>query len=53
METFLVLNGAELAASAPEQENMILGVASGTMEREAFTQWVRAHVIQRDQLDSV
>jgi death on curing protein len=45
METFLVLNGHELAASVDEQEQTILQVAAGTTNREAFEEWVRAHVI--------
>jgi death-on-curing protein len=45
METFLVLNGHELSSGTDEQEQIILQVAAGTMKREAFTEWVRAHVI--------
>jgi death-on-curing protein len=47
METFLVLNGHELDAMIDEQERIILQVASGAMGREAFTHWLRAHVIQQ------
>jgi death-on-curing protein len=46
METFLVLNGHELACASDAQERVILQVAAGTMKREAFTAWVRAHVIE-------
>ncbi len=47
METFLVLNGYEIKASVDEQERVILQVASGEMGREAFTEWLRAHVVPR------
>ena len=47
METFLVLNGHEIAASVDEQERVILGVAAGTISREDFTVWVRSHLIGR------
>ena len=44
METFLLMNGHELAADVDEQEHVIFAVASSTMEREEFTEWVKAHV---------
>lgn len=44
LETFLVLNGHELAASVDEAEAMILGVAAGECERETFRAWLAAHV---------
>jgi death-on-curing protein len=44
MEVFLVLNGLELTESVDEQERTILGVASGTLSREAFTRWLAARV---------
>jgi death-on-curing protein len=47
METFLVLNGWELNAGVDEQEAVILGLAAGTMEREAFTAWVQSHLRHR------
>ena len=47
METFLVLNGYEIEASVNEQEQVILQVASGAMGREAFTEWLRAHIVPR------
>ncbi|QDZ39327.1 type II toxin-antitoxin system death-on-curing family toxin [Euhalothece natronophila Z-M001] len=43
METFLILNGWEIEASIDEQENIILGVASGKVDRETLTQWLREH----------
>lgn len=44
METFLVLNGWELIASVDVQEQVILSLAAGQMEREQFTAWVASHV---------
>ena len=37
METFLVLNGFEIEASVDEQERVILAIASGQMDRAAFS----------------
>ena len=47
METFLVVNGYELDASVDEQEAVILKLASGKLDRDGFTNWVREHTIQR------
>jgi death-on-curing protein len=47
METFLVLNGYELNATVEDQERTILGLAAGTVGREAFTEWVRAHFVEK------
>jgi death-on-curing protein len=47
METFLVLNGYELAAAIDEQESLVLAVAAGEMKREELTAWVRAHAVPR------
>jgi len=44
MEVFLFLNGFEITASIDEQERTILQVASGEMDREPFTAWLRDHV---------
>jgi death on curing protein len=38
METFLVLSGKEIAAPVDEQEQAILQLAAGAMEREEFTE---------------
>ena len=43
METFLVINGYQLSASVDEQESIILQLASGTLNRDAFTNWIREH----------
>lgn len=45
METLLVLNGKEIAAGVEEQEKVILHLAAGQIEREAFTEWLRAHIV--------
>jgi death-on-curing protein len=47
METFLVLNGFEIEAAVEDQEKVILQVASGKWDREAFTAWLRSHVIEK------
>jgi death-on-curing protein len=44
LETFLVLNGWELAAGVDEQEEVILRLAAGRMKREEFTAWVQSHL---------
>ena len=45
METFLVLNGYELAAPVDEQERVVLAVAAGEMGREELAAWLRLHAI--------
>lgn len=47
METFLILNGWELAAGVDEQEQVFLQLAAGSLEREEFTSWVQSHLQQR------
>jgi death-on-curing protein len=47
METFLVLNGWELAAAVDEQEQVILRLAAGSLKREEFTVWVQSHLQSR------
>jgi death on curing protein len=46
MEAFLVLNGFEISAAVNEQEQIILSVASGKMERADFAEWLRTHVVK-------
>lgn len=41
--TLLLLNGFDLVATVDEAEATILGVASGSMSREALDAWFRAH----------
>jgi len=38
----LLFNGFGIDASVDEQESVILAVAAGEMEHEAFTSWVRS-----------
>ncbi len=45
MEIFLLLNGCELLGDIDEQEQAILRLASGAFARDAFTEWVRRHVV--------
>ena len=47
MEVFLILNGYEIDASVDEQEEIILQLAAGELERMAFAEWLRAHVVER------
>jgi death-on-curing protein len=49
METFLVLNGFEIDASVDEQERIILQVASDELERDEFTAWLGAHIVETRQ----
>lgn len=45
VEVFLVLNGHQLDAGIDDAERMILGVAAGVIDREAFAKWIREHLI--------
>jgi prophage maintenance system killer protein len=47
MEIFLLLNNFEIQSSVDEQERIVLQVASGEMDREAFTVWLRDHVVPK------
>ncbi len=40
MEVFLLLNGYEIRADVDEQESVILSIAAGQMDRDAFTVWL-------------
>lgn len=44
MEVFLVRNGAELNASVDEQEKVMLELATGNLDREAFVEWIGHHL---------
>lgn len=46
MVLFLDINGYDFVDNLDEQERVILAVAGSTMEREEFTEWVRAHVVK-------
>lgn len=45
LEIFLVLNGAEIRAAVDEQEQVVLAVAQGTLDRVGFLAWLEAHVV--------
>ena len=49
MEIFLILNGFEIEASIDEQEQIIVGVASGKVKREALKDWLALHIVNLDQ----
>ncbi len=42
--TLLLLNGFDLVATVDEAEATILGVASGSLSRDALEAWLRTHV---------
>jgi death on curing protein len=44
METFLVLNRLEIKAVVDEQERVILALAAGELDRDAFTNWLQQSV---------
>ena len=50
METTLVLNGFELSAKVEAAEAAVLAVASGKLNRDALTRWVRANQQSLDSL---
>jgi death on curing protein len=43
MATFLLLNGADIAATVDEQEHLMLDLASGRMSRSDLVAWLREH----------
>lgn len=45
-EIFLIWQGLEIAASVDEQERVILAIASGTVNRQAFAEWLQHHVTE-------
>jgi len=44
MEVMLMLNRYELTASNESTEAVVLAVASGTLDRQALTEWVREQI---------
>jgi death-on-curing protein len=44
METFLVLNGTEVAAPVDEQERLMRDLAAGRISRGHLADWLRQHV---------
>ena len=47
MEAYLVINGKEIKASVDEQENIILGLAANRFDRNAFTEWIKLHIVNK------
>jgi len=46
MEVFLILNGFQIHASADEQEQIMLGLASGNLSREQLVTWLHDHIVR-------
>jgi len=44
MEAFLQLNGHELSAPVGEQQEVLLKLAAGNLQRDEFTSWISDHV---------
>jgi death-on-curing protein len=44
LEVMLMLNGYELTASKESTEAVVLAVASGTLDRQAWTEWVKEQI---------
>lgn len=44
---FLDLNGVELVAPPQALERTVLGVAAGSMSKDALIDWMRAHAVPR------
>jgi death-on-curing protein len=47
MEVFLVLNGREIEANVDDQEQLILAVASGQLDRLGLEKWLLEHTTIR------
>jgi death-on-curing protein len=43
MATFLMLNGYDIAATADEQEQLILDLAAARLRREDLAVWLQDH----------
>lgn len=44
METFLVLNGAEIDAPIGDQERIMPDLAAGRIDRSQLVDWLRQHL---------
>ncbi|MCL6476746.1 MAG: type II toxin-antitoxin system death-on-curing family toxin [Firmicutes bacterium] len=42
---FLRLNGYDLSASAEDKYRMFMGIASGGVSEDQFTDWIREHLV--------
>jgi len=50
METFLLLNGFEINARVDDQERIILSLAAGQLDRDAFVLWLKEHTTKARRL---
>jgi death-on-curing protein len=48
METFLILNGFELAADVNEQERLLFDLAAGKITRQELAAWLGDHITNKD-----
>lgn len=48
METFLILNGFEIAADVNEQERLLLDLAAGKITRQELAAWLGDHITIKD-----
>lgn len=46
---FLGRNGYELRAPVDESEAIVLGIADGSINRDAFAKWIRVHMVRKRQ----
>lgn len=46
MYTFLALNGLEISASQSEVVTMVLGIADGSLDEVAITEWLQGHTTE-------
>lgn len=51
MEIFLLLNGCEIQAEVDDQEQIILSLAAGELNRQRFREWVADHVVNHTKED--
>ncbi len=47
IEVTLLMNSYEIQADLNTQEDIILAVAAGEMNRESFMKWLKNHIVQR------
>jgi death-on-curing protein len=50
METYLFLNGFEIDTPVDSQEETILGLASGELDRAGLAEWLRERVVEKGRL---
>ena len=46
MEALLMLNGCRIEATVDEHEQLVVGVADGSVSREQVVAWLRSHVVE-------